>query len=213
MSPKPKPPKPWLSGHCNADNPPEIHRQCHGSFDGRPCKCTHHAAERLLAHATGLHHSADAVLTFGLDGIGWEDTARAAAELKKAREAISAAEEFLAKHVADQWPSAWRDEQHLEGVGAVNPHRPIRSTWDTDETIKSVVKKHMEDAGGEVPDPLIVAKWIADVAHIDYFRSRDVGALGIDVSELRTFEKGNVRLRIKLSDHMVGDTTREEGSA
>ena len=36
------PPRPFRSGHCGLTNPPEIHRQCAGAYDGRTCGCRCH---------------------------------------------------------------------------------------------------------------------------------------------------------------------------
>lgn len=208
-APKPTPPKPWISGFCGKGNPPDSHQRCRGTYEGRPCKCPHHAAERLLAHATGLHHSADAVLTFDLEGIDWEATVRVAAELAAARKAVSAAEEFLAKHAGAVWPGPWREQQVVEGVGTANPYRTAdRVKWDDDGLVKKVVERRMAAAGGVQPDPLETARWITDAAAFSYWRVGKLADLGIDVDEYRAKKRGNVRLRIT-TDHMVGDTTRE----
>jgi hypothetical protein len=202
--------KPWLSGYCNPSNDADSHDRCLGAYDSRPCKCPHHLVERLMSHAHGIRVSADAVLTFPLEDIGWEDAVRVAAELKAAREAVSAAEEFLAKHAAQEWPSVWRDEQHIEGVGSAQPYRTkSRVKWDHDGLVKAVVQHHVETAGGEVPDPLEAVRWISDAAQFAYWRVKHLGELGIEVDDYRSSERGNVRLRIT-SDDMVGGTTREE---
>lgn len=202
--------KPWLSGFCNPANDAESHDRCLGAYDGRPCKCTHHLVELLLAHTHGIRVSADAVLTFPLEDIGWEDAVRVAAELKAAREAVGAAEEFLAKHAAHVWPSSWRDEQHIEGVGSCQPYRTkARVKWDHDGLVKAVVQRHVESTGGEVPDPLEAVRWITDAAQFAYWRTRHLTELDIEADDYRSSERGNVRLRIT-SDHMVGDTVRDD---
>lgn len=50
--------RPWLSGHCNADNPPEIHRQCdeHPRADGTPCSCLCHMAPAPTTALTPTTH-------------------------------------------------------------------------------------------------------------------------------------------------------------
>lgn len=42
MTTKAKTPPPWLSGFCNASNPPDSHKRCPATRDGRPCKCACH---------------------------------------------------------------------------------------------------------------------------------------------------------------------------
>jgi hypothetical protein len=207
--PKPAPPKPWVSGFCNPANPPDSHGRCHGSYEGRPWRCSCHAVDRLLAHVHGIHVSADAVLTYDLDGIGWEDTARVAAEVKSAVEALFAAAEFLAKHAANQWPSAWKDAQHIEGVGTVRPYRSSNTKWDDGEVVEALVEKRMAATGGEIPDPMTVVGWLLDAGKVDYWRTGKLKELGLEPDDYRHTTYGTVRLGIK-NDRMVGDTTRDD---
>jgi hypothetical protein len=212
-SPKPAPPKPWLSGFCGKDNPPESHAQCKGRRDdGTPCRCGHHAAERLLAHAHQIRSDADWILTVDLDGIDVESGARIAHELLMARKAISAAEEFVAKHVAEQWDGKWSDTLTVDGVGQVGPYRTRNTTWDHDDAVRDLVTARMEKAGGEMPDPMDVVRWVLSLVHVDYLRVGQLKEQGLDADEYRHTTYGTVRLRIK-SDDMVGGTSREEASA
>lgn len=217
--PKPAPPKPWRSGHCGLDNPPEIHSQCRGSYDGRPCKCVCHQAvpiaqfppaTRLLAESRHLHEWADGLLTADIEGMDWETSVRIAAELAAARKAIGAAEEFIAKHAGNVWPGKWREAQHIEGVGTAQPYRTkSRVKWDHDALVKAVIDRHMTDSDGVLPDPYTAARWLTDAAQVGYWRVGKLTDLDIEADEYRSSELGNIRLRIT-SDHMVGDTTGEK---
>lgn len=35
-------PLPFVSGHCNPGNPPDIHADCAGAYQGHTCTCPHH---------------------------------------------------------------------------------------------------------------------------------------------------------------------------
>jgi hypothetical protein len=155
-----------------------------------------------------VRRSADAVLAFDLEGIGWEDSARIAAEVKSAALSLYAAADFLAKHTAEQWPGKWRDEQHIPGVGSVHPYRSANTKWDDDEVVEALIEKRMSDAGGEVTDPMSVVRWLLSAAKVDYWRVKELKALGLDPDEYRHTTYGTVRLGIK-NDRMPGDTTRE----
>ena len=36
----------WRSGHCNTTNPPTIHSQCAGTYEGYTCVCRCHLPEK-----------------------------------------------------------------------------------------------------------------------------------------------------------------------
>lgn len=169
-----------------------------------------HAAREMLTRAATVHVVADELLAYDLDDMTVEDAARIADECRKARAALSAAEEFLAKHVAHVWQGKWTDQLTVDGVGRVQPYRTYNDRWDHDEIVDQVVAAHMEETGGEVPDPMTVVRWLLSAAHVDYWRGGKLKELGVDVDDVRHREYGVPRLRIKSgSDHMVGDTVGE----
>lgn len=160
----------------------------------------------LFDVAATLHRDADQILTYDVDDLDWEAAVRVGDELRKAKLAVAAAEEFVAKRAGKAWPGKWKDELTVEGVGRAHPYRTSNTKWDHDELVREVVDRHMTEAGGEIPDPAAAVRWLVDVAHIDYWRVGLLKKLGVDVEDYRHTEYGAVRLSIK-SDHMVGDTT------
>jgi hypothetical protein len=164
------------------------------------------AAEALLAHVRDVREQADAVLTMTLDDISWDDAVRIAHEIKMAKEALGAAEEFVAKHAASVWPAKWKDKQTVPGVGRAQPYRPGNTRWSEDEVLEDVVEKRMAELGGEMPDPMAVVRWVQTVAKLGYFRVGKLEELGLKPNDYRHTEYGSVRLRIE-SDDVIGATT------
>jgi hypothetical protein len=166
------------------------------------------SAAALIAHVRGIREQADAVLTMSIDDLDWDDAVRVAHELKMAKAALAAAEEFVAKHAGAVWPTPWKEEQTVDGIGRANPYRNRNTNWDNDDVVKEVVDRRMAALEGEIPDPRDVVRWITEVAHIDYFRIGKLRDLDIDPNEYRHTVYGTVRLGIK-SDDVIGATTHE----
>lgn len=203
--PKAKAPKAWLSGHCNSANPLAVHRQCHGSYDGRPCKCSHHAVEKLLAHVHGIRASADATLAFPLDDLIVDDAARVLHETQMARKALQAFEEFLIERVHDAWGQDFKTPRVVEGVGVIRAFRgKDRKSWEHEALVRDVVDAHLAQLDGEIPDPFTVAGWIREAAGIGYWKTGALNALGLDADEFCESSPGRRTVSISTNDTIGG---------
>jgi hypothetical protein len=162
--------------------------------------------------AKAIHEFADQMLTESIDHLSVEQAIRASDECRKARAALAAIEEFLAKRIGILWDGAWKDKLTVEGVGQVQPYRPAKDKWDDEGVVHELVQKRIEETGGEMPDPLAVARWLLDAGAVSYWRVGVLKELGIDVADYRHREYGTVRLKIEEGSdrHMPGDTVRNE---
>jgi hypothetical protein len=105
---------------------------------------------------------------------------------------------LLVDHLHDH--GTW-GERIVEGIGPVRTYRrPKNTRWDERGTAYAVLAKHMEETGGEVPDPGVVIDWLLEAAAVDYYRVTALRALGIDVDEFRHQEKGTRAVDVPVPD-------------
>lgn len=151
----------------------------------------------MLEQVESIHALAESLQSYDLDGMSVDDAARVIDACRKARTAISAAEEFVAKRVAVVWEGKWTNLRTVAGVGQVQPYRSYTDTWKHNAIVDQIIDAHMADTDGEIPEPRTVIGWLLSAAHVDYWRSGKLKDLGIDADALREREYGVARLRIK----------------
>lgn len=89
----------------------------------------------------------------------------------------------------------------VDGLGEVRTYRRPKSVrWDERGTAEAVIEYHMEQTGGEQPDPMTVVAWLLEAASIDYYRTTALQAMGIDPEEFRHKEKGTRAVDVPVPD-------------
>lgn len=149
---------------------------------------------RAFAMAAGdLHLHDDRLEDYGPEG--------ALALLTVLRAAVKRAgimDALLVKYIYDH---GQRGESLVDGIGRVHVHRrDAKVRWDERGTAHAIIDHHMEDLGGETPDPYVVLDWLLEAASVGYYRVTALRPLGIDPEEYRHKEKGSIAVDVPVPD-------------
>jgi hypothetical protein len=88
-------------------------------------------------------------------------------------------------------------DHHHPDLGVVSVRRTAKATkWDHETTASRVIDAHMEQLGGEQPDPVAVASWLLAAGSVNYWRVGVLEDLGVDPDDedLRWKESGNPKI-------------------
>lgn len=123
----------------------------------------------------------------------WQECAATLQLLRQERADILATERELEAHIAKRWAAEhirFNSMMPVEGVGAVVVRTGTKRTaWDHDAVLPAVIKAHLIDAGGEIPDPFTLARWVTDACGVAYWRAGVLRGLGIEPDEFCTTDR------------------------
>lgn len=155
--------------------------------------------ERLAAAVHQLQVAADAVNTaaLGSEDLPWTDLAAFLDTIRETRKTIQAVEANMEVRTARAMGAADVKASEVEGVGFVEWHRGRdRKAWAHDAVARDVLAARMAEVGGEVVDPHTVRDWLFDAAHVDYWRTRALRALGLDPQDYSTTTPGKLSVEV-----------------
>lgn len=69
-----------------------------------------------------------------------------------------------------------------------------KERWAGPEAVRDYVGRKIEDLGGEIPDPLVVADWVLEVLPAANCRVTPLREVGLEVDDYRTSEPGNLQV-------------------
>lgn len=145
---------------------------------------------------TAAEHVNDAALGT-IDTLGWEDAATLLADLRTAvSQHIGPVDASLVRQMYLTGPHGTALE--VEGVGVVEISRSQdRKEWDHRATATAVLDAHLSRSEtGEAPGPWEVLDWLMDAAGLNYWRVRQLRALGVDPGVFCSEVPGKPTVRI-----------------
>lgn len=155
--------------------------------------------EALAAAVHQLAAAADAVnvAALGSEDLPWTDLAAFLDTIREARKMVQAVESNLEVRTAKAMGAAEVKRSELDGVGFVEWHRGrSRKTWAHDAVARDVVDTHMRLLEGEVVDPWTIRDWLLEAAHVDYWRTTALKALGLDPEDYSTSIPGKLSVEV-----------------
>lgn len=205
--------KPFISGFCNPTLPRtdeyDPHSQCRGcACEADDCHLSPRASvyDELLAGVLALRAQADRLneATVAANCTRWEEAVQVLHHLRLARATAQVTEEALTKWIATAWREVGiRDPQEVEGIGVIDVRRgKERKAWDHEGLGPAVIDANLQLAGGEIPDPFTVARWVLAAAAPSYWRTTALKAIGIDPDEWCESKPGRVSVQITTHDHI-----------
>lgn len=153
------------------------------------------AAPDLLEAVTLFAEAAAAVniAAKGMDSLDWQVAANVLAILRKiTTEHIGPLDASLVRHL---YLTAPHGETELDGLGVMAVRRSRETKqWLKEEALGAVLDKHMEERGGEIPEPWQVLRWLLDAAAVDYLRVTHLRGLQINPENYRVTAPGKPKV-------------------
>lgn len=141
-------------------------------------------AEKVTAAAKGA-----------IAGLTWDEAIDLLDELRTATGKLADVDAALTAHIYHHGPHG---DTEVDGIGVVKIYRSQdRKNWDHLSLAQAVLDAHMDDRGGEYPDPAEVVRWITDAAGFSYWRLGVIrDQLGLPVDEYVDTELGGIHVTL-----------------